>query len=177
MKNNLEKFYDFISIYNLLIKHCSEKENTYEINIFHINNELHIKFFNKETKKYIFDDTVSCNTQKALMITNTIANEFVLNHKITLSSFRNINSNEILQYYWYSKNNNLKNINDFYFNENNQQMLIYEIANSNIILRIHYYNGINPIIDEIHHIALNKICNSNINQNKKTYQKKSQVKV
>lgn len=161
MNNNIQKFYDFISIYNLLIKHCSTKNNTYEINVFHSGNKLHIKFLEKETNKYIYNDNIPCNNQEALMITNTIANEFVLNHQITLSSFKNVDIEDVNEYYWYNEKINLKNIGNSYYNENNQKLLVYELKNNKFILRIHFYNGVNPIIEEIHHIALNKINSNN----------------
>lgn len=156
----MNNFYDITTIYTLLFKYCSKKEKNCEVSLFYVNDQLHIKFLDTKRKRCIFSDVTHCNNQEALLIISILINNFVLNNLIISSSFKNITLSNYLHSHQGFRNHDIKYNGNTYFNEKMQPMLIYELVGSNIVLKVYLYNGINPIIDEIHRIALNKVRNN-----------------
>lgn len=160
-----DKFYDFINLYNLIIKLCAIKNKQYTIDLYYLNNNLYLQVKDIEDKQFIYNDTITCNEQEAEMIFNTVANEFILSHRITLASFRNLNQEEIFNYY--RKNPNGDIINQTNVNE----MIIHELANSIFTLRIHHYNGVDLQTKLIHQKALEKLQSDYAIENDKVLKK------
>lgn len=166
----LNKFYSFINMYNLIIDHCASKERTYQVDAYYINGEFYLKVLDKQSQKYIYDDSITCTEAEASMLANTMASEFVLNHRITLSSFANVSGHDVQNFYVLNgSNSNVSCKNNTYYN-NDIQMQVFVLINSIFTLRIHYYNGVDEIAKQIHAQALEKLNLYNIEENK-TYQK------
>lgn len=163
-KITIDKFYDFINLYNLIIKHCAKKKRKYEILIYYLDSKLHLIIKDQFTKHSIFDDKIECNCDEAEMIENMITNEFILNHQINLSSFKKMAECDIASYYLSNKDANVSFKKNTYYNENNNPMVIHELVNSIFTLQIYHYNGLNDIIESLHKSALSKLNSYNENK-------------
>lgn len=162
---NLDKFYDLISLYNLIIKSCYSKQKKYTIDIFDLKDNLYIKIFDNKDNTYVYNDCIPCSVDESYIIFNTISNEFVLNHRITMASFVKLGPEELFNYYkTMGKTDRLIVHNDSFYTKDNKEILIHKLVNSYFTLNIHYYNGLDKNALLIHQNALDNLCENNIEE-------------
>lgn len=161
-----DKFYDFINMYNAIIKHCASKNRCYNINIYFAGNNLYFEISDKEKNIILHKDNVECNKDESKLLYNMITSEFILNHQLKLSAFRPMESEEIALFNCLSNcNKHISNDNRYYyFNEgktDNKKMLIHTLENSVFTLNIYEFYGIDEQTEFLHQMALNKVNATN----------------
>ena len=92
-----DKFYDFINMYNAIIKHCTNKQRTYDVKLSHINDTLYFKVIDKESKTILHNDNINCTKEESKLIYNMITSEFILNHNLKYAAYLPMDYNFIPQ--------------------------------------------------------------------------------
>lgn len=152
------KFYDFINMYNAIIKHCMNKERTYDIKLAHINDTLSFKVIDKESKVILHNDNIHCTKEEAKLIYNMITSEFILNHNLKYAAYLPMDYNDIIEFI--RKGNNNISINSVNYLNNNIPMKIHMLENSIFSLKIYLYEGIDEQTEILHQMAIEKAKNS-----------------
>ena len=161
-KDNLnEKFYNFINMYNAVIKHCSSKNRHYNVNLFHIEDKLYFQVIDKESQTTIHNTEITCNKDESKLLYSMITSEFILNHQLKYAAYVPMNNSDVLVY----RNllNNDANIiaGRVYHLNNNHPMQIHALENTNFTLNIYQYEGIDEQTELLHQMAIQKISNNN----------------
>lgn len=165
-----DKFYDFINMYNAIVKHCATKKRHYNISLFHIDDTLYFKVIDRETLSLIHNDSIECNLEESKLLYNMITSEFILNHQLKYAAYIPMSNDDIISFLKLSKNKpNLTTNQQDYFN-NQQLMQIHTLENSIFTLNIYQYNGIDEQTELLHQMAIDKI--NKINTKKLELRKK-----
>ena len=160
-ENINDKFYDFINMYNAIIKHCSNKDRHYDIKLYYIEGILYFEVIDKDSNITLHNESVNCNKEESKLILDMITSEFILNHQLKYAAYLPMSNSDIIQYRSLSNepmNNKTNQIN--YYNKMHS-MQIHALENSCFTLKIYQYDGIDEQTELLHQIALNKISSFN----------------
>ena len=154
------KFYDFINMYNAIIRHCSNKNRYYDVKLYHINDTLYFKVTDKESNVILHNDGVVCSKEESKLLLNMITSEFILNHKLKYAAFSPMTNKDIVLFLRGSNDNQNITSNQFdYFNDG-KAMKIHCLENSIFTLSIYHYEGVEQT-EILHQMANNKASRSN----------------
>lgn len=159
---NNNKFYDFINMYNAIIKHCSNKNRHYDIKLFYANDRLYFQVIDKESQVVLHNCDLECTKEESKLIYNMITSEFILNHQLKYAAYIPMNTSNIIEYRKLNGcGESIKLEKNTYFN-NEQLMVIHSLENSIFTLNIYQYDGIDEQTNILHQSAINKanLCNS-----------------
>lgn len=84
-----KQFNDFFNIYALVIEDCINDENKYDILVDYINGSFSCIIRNKETKEITYSKKIVTNYLEANLAIDTIRNNFIFNHFISLPGINN----------------------------------------------------------------------------------------
>lgn len=149
MTNYTIKFYDFITIYNLLLTNLAKRENNYEISLFYLNNEFNINIKIENTTDYIYNDHFKVSKEEYDYLTSIIGYEFISNHKINLPYFKDLERKDAYLYYLALESQNEQLDYD--------KAKVHILANSKFKLKLYYFKGLNKLSYDMQDIALEKL--------------------
>ena len=154
-----DKFYDFINMYNAIIKHCTNKQRTYDDKLSHINDTLYFKVIDKESKTILHNDNINCTKEESKLIYNMITSEFILNHNLKYAAYLPMDYNDVLEFIK-KGDANIRSDSVNYLN-NNIPIVTHMLENSIFSLKINLYEGIDEQTEILHQMAIDKVKNSN----------------
>ncbi len=162
MNNEInDKFYDFIDMYNAIIKHCANKGRHYDVRLYHVEGNLYFKITDKDTNFILHNDNIECTKEESKLIYNMITSEFILNHNLKYAAYVPMNSQDVLQYRsLVNGETNIKSDRVYYLN-NGKPMQIHALENSIFTLNIHQYDGIDEQTELLHKMAISKVNQTN----------------
>lgn len=151
------ELYNFINMYNLIINHCANRKRTYNVDLFYINNSFNFRITDKESNKILHNDSIECTEEEAEIVSNLLSQEFVLNHKVKYSIYKNYHVTDRTLI-------NADNANNYSFGPkeilyNGVPVKIHVLENSIFTLSVYLMNGINEKTDYVHYLALEKAYN------------------
>ncbi len=156
-----EKFYNFINMYNAVIKHCSNKNRRYDIKLFFINDSLHFQVIDQESEKVLHNSDLQCSKEESELICNTVTSEFVLNHPLKYAAYIPMNGDDILSYRKLSDEALEILPGQYGYVNNGQLMVTHTLENTKFSLKIYLYDGIDKQTDLLHEKAIKKISDMN----------------
>lgn len=159
---NNNKFYDFINMYNAIIKHCSNKDRHYDIKLFYVNDRLYFQVIDKESQVVLHNCDLECSKEESKLIYNMITSEFILNHQLKYAAYIPMNTSDIIEYRKLSgSEESIELEKNTHFNYE-QSMVIHSLENSIFTLNVYQYDGIDEQTNILHQSAINKanLCNS-----------------
>lgn len=161
-KNDMnDKFYDFIDMYNAIIKHCANKERHYDVKLFYVEGKLYFQVIDTDSKIVLHNCDIECSQDESKLIYNMITSEFILNHQLKYAAYVPMNSSDILEYRRLTKNKTNIQTERVYYTNNSKPMQIHALENTKFTLNIYQYNGIDEQTELLHKMAINKINNLN----------------
>lgn len=150
------KFYDFINMYNAIIKHCMNQERKYDIKLFFVEGKMYFQIIDKNSQVMLHNTELECNKEECDLIYYTITNEFILNHQIRFAAYSPMNEKDILLYHTLTKGNNNITSDERYYLNNNKPMQIHVLENTMFTLNIYQYDGVDTQTELLHDMALEK---------------------
>ena len=161
INDNNNKFYDFINMYNAIIKHCSNKNRHYDIKLFYAKDRLYFQAIDKESHVMLHNCDLECTKEESKLIYNMITSEFILNHQLKYAAYKPMNTNDRIEYRKLNGSDTIIFGKNACFN-NEQLMVIHSLENSIFTLNIYQYDGIDEQTNILHQNAINKanLCNS-----------------
>jgi len=131
------KFYDFIVLYNLMLINLSKKKRKYKISLYYLDDKFNIKICDIKANELVFNFSFNCNEEDYFYLINIFENDFIENHSINLSMFKNLNYNDDNL----SENLNINEENKFNFDN----IKIHILKDNFFELNLYYFNGLNKV--------------------------------
>lgn len=157
MNENINKFYDFINMYNSIIKHCSNENSHYSIRLYYIKNKLHLQVSDDQKNGLILHNCeLNCTKEESDFILNGITNEFILNHNLKYAAYSAMTENDIFEYRIQGGDSSNIFIDKDCYRNNNTPMYIHRLENTMFSLNIYLYNGIDTQRSLLHEQAKKK---------------------
>ena len=164
MKNNNEmnnKFYDFINMYNAIIKHCSNSKRHFDVSLFFVEGKLYFQVTDTESSVLLHNCNLECTKAESKLVYNMITSEFILNHQLKYAAYVPMNSQDVLLYRSLTnKETNIKADKVYYLN-NDKPMQIHALENTMFTLKIYEYDGIDRQTEILHQMAIEKANKTN----------------
>jgi len=151
--NFITKYYEFINLYNLLIKNLKTKNDVFNIDIYHLNNEFTINIKSTSSGEIVFNYHFETNLAEFNYLVASIGNEFIDNHKINLPFFDNISQKDAKLYYQSFDSNTIP----FEHTLNYDEAKVHILRNSKFELRIYYFKGLTNESFKMQDKALQKL--------------------
>ena len=143
-------------MYNLIIKHCMNKNRTYDIRLFYIDGNLYFKITDKESNVVLHNDSLECSEEESKILCNLITSEFILNHALRYAAYIPMEFDDIALY---NKLNNCQNPIKYKNNDYillNEPLRIHVLENTTFTLNVYLFNGIDEDTEKLHHMAMDK---------------------
>ena len=154
--NTMNDYYDFINMYNAILKHCASKNRTYDIKLYYANDYLYFQIIDKETGEILHNDNIQCTENESHLILDMIASEFILNHQIRYAQYEHMTSDDILLLNRLTNGKCQIEYSENGYRFKGEDMLIHKLENSVFSLRIYHFKGLDSRTKQLHEMALEK---------------------